>query len=112
MQWIDDWNHRNMENVMSHYADDVKFFSPTVIRRWNEAEGKLEGKSAVERHFRKGLKEMPDIHFEFHSILYGIESIILFYKRETGILAADMVMFNKAGKVSEVRAYYEEKLLK
>jgi hypothetical protein len=112
MQWIDDWNHRNIENVMDHYADDVRFYSPTVIRRWSEAEGKLEGKAAVERHFRKGLEEMPDIHFEFHSILYGIESIILFYKRETGILAADMVMFNKAGKVSEVRAYYEERFLK
>ena len=111
MQWIDDWNHRNIGNVMDHYSGDVKFYSPTVIRRWNETEGKLEGKEAVERHFRKGLEEMPDIHFEFHSILFGIESIILFYKRESGILAADLVMFNKAGKVSEVRAYYGEKPL-
>jgi hypothetical protein len=109
LEWLDDWNNRNLEKVMTHYADDVKFYSSTVIRRWNEVEGKLEGKVAVERHFRKGLEEMPDIHFEFLSILYGIESIILFYKRETGILAADFVMFNKEGKVKEVRTYYEEK---
>jgi SnoaL-like domain len=107
--WMDDWNNRNLEKVMAHYTDDVKLYSPTVIRRWNEIEGKLEGKAAVERHFRKGLEEMPDIRFEFHSILYGIESIILFYKRETGILAADLVMFNKEGKVKEVRTYYEER---
>jgi hypothetical protein len=47
------------------------------------------------------LEVMLDIQFEFHSILYGIERIILFYKREIGIVAADMGMFNKAGKVSE-----------
>ena len=79
---------------MSHYADDVKFFNPTVIRRWNEVEGRLEGKESIERHFRKGLEEVPDICFEFHSILYGIENIILIYKREPGILAADLVIFN------------------
>jgi SnoaL-like domain len=108
MQWIEDWNNRSMENVMSHYADDVQFYSSTVIKRWNEPSGKLEGKDAVERHFRKGLEEMPGMNFGFHSILFGVESIILFYKRESGALAADMVKFNEKGKVSEVRAYYEE----
>ncbi len=106
-QWIKDWNQRNLENVMSHYADDVEFHSPTVIKRWNIAEGKLIGKDLVERHFRKGIEEVPGIQFEFHSILYGVESVVLFYKRETGKLAADLVVFNEAGKVKEVRSYYE-----
>src|ERR1017187_1413318 len=98
-QWINDWNQRNLENIMSHYADDVQFYSPTVVRRWNIAEGKLTGKALVEQHFRKGIEEVPGIQFEFHSILYGVESVILFYKRETGKLAADLVLFNEAGKV-------------
>jgi ketosteroid isomerase-like protein len=106
-QWIDDWNQRNLEDVMAHYADDIEFYSPTVVRRWNIAEGKLAGKAMVEQHFRKGIEEVPGIQFEFHSILYGVESVILFYKRETGKLAADLVVFNDAGKVREVRSYYE-----
>jgi hypothetical protein len=106
-QWINDWNQRNLENIMTHYADDVQFYSPTVVRRWNIAEGKLIGKALVEQHFRKGIEEVPGIQFEFHSILYGVESVILFYKRETGKLAADLVVFNEAGKVREVRSYYE-----
>jgi hypothetical protein len=109
LQWINDWNQRNIDDVMSHYAEDVKLYSPTVIRRWNKADGKLEGKKAIEQHFRKGLEEMPDLHFEFQSILYGIESVVLIYKRETGILASDIVLFNEQGKVKEVRSYYEEK---
>ncbi len=47
------------------------------------------------------------MHFEFHSILYAINSIILVYKRETGRLAADHVVFNEAGKVKQVSACYE-----
>jgi hypothetical protein len=62
----------------------------------------------VEKHFRKGIEEIPDMHFEFRSILYSPGSVILLYQRESGILAADMVKFNDAGKVKEVRAYYEE----
>ncbi len=106
-RWINDWNQRNLEDVMTHYAEDVEFYSPTVVKRWNIAEGKLIGKTLVEQHFRKGIEEMPGIQFEFHSILYGVESVILFYKRETGKLAADLVVFNDAGKVREVRSYYE-----
>jgi SnoaL-like domain len=106
MQWIEDWNQRNIDKVMTHYADEVEFYSPTVIKRWNKAEGKLIGKALVEQHFRKGIEEMPGIHFEFHAILYGIDSVILLYKRETGLLAADLVVFDEGGKVKEVRAYY------
>ena len=107
LQWMDDWNGRKLENIMGHYAEDVEFYSPTVTRRWNKAEGKLIGKDLLEQHFRKGIAEVPAMQFEFHSILYGIDGLILFYKRETGSLAADLVSFNEAGKVREVRSYYE-----
>ncbi len=108
LQWMQDWNRRNIESVMEHYAEDVEFYSPTVIERWRCAEGKLVGKAAVERHFRKGMEEVPGMQFEFHHILYGVESVILFYKRETGVLAADLVLFNEKGKVREVRSYYSD----
>jgi hypothetical protein len=111
LQWIEYWNNHDIAKVMEHYADDVQFYSPTVSRRWNIEEGKLQGKDAVEKHFQKGLEEVPGMHFSFHSILFGINSVVLFYKRETGILAADVVTFNDEGKVSEVRAFYEEKKL-
>jgi SnoaL-like domain len=112
IQWISDWNERDIKKIMAHYADEVIFFSDTVMRRWGNADGKLKGKAAVEKHFLKGLEEMPDMHFEYRSILYSPGSIILIYQRESGILAADMVKFDNAGKVKEVRAYYENLSLK
>jgi hypothetical protein len=105
-QWMDDLNQRNLENLMAHYADEVEFYSPTVITRWQIGDGKLVGKAAVERHFRKAIEEVPGMRCEFSAILFGVESVILSYKRETGALAADLVVFDEGGKVKEVRAYY------
>jgi SnoaL-like domain len=109
LQWMEDLNQRNLEKLMQHYADGVEFYSPTVITRWQVSEGKLVGKAAVERHFRKAIEEVPGMRFEFSAILFGVESVIIFYKRETGVLAADLVFFDDTGKVKEVRAYYGEK---
>ena len=108
MQWLEDWNARDMEKIMKHYADDVVLYSPSVIRRWNVPDGKLTGKEAVRKHFAKGLEEVPALHVVFHSILFGINSIILFYARETGMKAADFILFDSSGKVKEVRACYAE----
>jgi hypothetical protein len=105
-RWMNAWNDRNMEKVMAHYVDDAIFYSPTVVSRWNTPDGKLKGRAAIEKHFRKALEEVPDMHFEFHAILYGTEGVILVYKRETGALAADLVLFNNEGRVKEVRCYY------
>ncbi len=40
---------------MVHYAEDVAFNSPTVIRRWGHADGWLHGKDKLRAHFEIGL---------------------------------------------------------
>jgi hypothetical protein len=105
--WLNDWNNRDFEKVMSHYAEDVEFYSPTVVSRWKEESGKLSGRTAVQNHFLKGIEEQPGMHFQFHAILYGFNSIVLIYKRETGSLSADFVLFDDEGKVKEVRSHWE-----
>jgi ketosteroid isomerase-like protein len=32
-QWISAWNDRDVEAVLTHYAEDVLFTSPTAQRR-------------------------------------------------------------------------------
>jgi hypothetical protein len=106
--WMEDWNNRSIQNLMTHYADDVIFYSHTVTKRWGIQSGKLEGKGAVEKHLRKGMEQVPGMHFEFQSLLFGLESMILLYKRETGVLAADYVLFNDEGMVKEVRTHWTD----
>jgi ketosteroid isomerase-like protein len=37
--WCDAWNCRDLDGIMLHYADDVEFSSPTVVKRWGIADG-------------------------------------------------------------------------
>jgi ketosteroid isomerase-like protein len=105
--WIESWNKRDFNAIMSHYAEEVKFSSAAAARRWKDSAGVLIGKAAVEKHFRKGIEEIPGLRFDFHSILYSPDSILLLYSRENGRLAADSVRFNEDMKVIQVTSFRE-----
>jgi uncharacterized protein (TIGR02246 family) len=105
--WITAWNSGNLEKILDHYAEDVVLYSAAVKRRWNASGGKLTGKSAVENHFRKAFEEVPGMKLEFIKVLTGTDDVLLVYKRETGVLAADLVLFNESGKIKEVRVFNE-----
>jgi ketosteroid isomerase-like protein len=34
LDWIDAWNKKDIDRIMSHYSEDIIFFAPTVIKRW------------------------------------------------------------------------------
>ena len=106
--WIAALNAGELETMMAYYDDNVVLYSPAVTRRWELETGKLEGKRAVEKHFRRAFEEMPAMRLQLQQMLFGVESVLLVYLREDGTPAADVVFFNEAGKVKEVRAYYKQ----
>jgi hypothetical protein len=107
LDWIDAWNKRDIDKIMDHYVDDIEFFSPTVIQRWNIPEGRIVGKEKLRKHFLKGFEVAPHLHFEFVSVLVEDSSITITYKRETGELVSDYIVLDKNGKAKLVKAYYK-----
>lgn len=107
--WIAALNAGELETIMSYYDENVVLYSPAVIKRWALPAGRLEGKVAVENHFRRAFQEMPGMRLKLQQLLFGVESVVLCYIREDGKPAADVIFFNDAGKVKEVRAYYAGK---
>jgi ketosteroid isomerase-like protein len=105
--WIAAWNSGDLKTLLDHYAEDVVLYSSAATRRWNISDGKLTGKAALENHFRKAFEEFPDMKLDFRHLLMGTEGALLVYQRETGIMAADFVLFNADGKVKEVRVFNE-----
>jgi len=107
LDWIDAWNKRDIDKIMDHYVDDVEFYSPTVIQRWNIPEGRIIGKEKLRQHFLKGFEVAPQLHFEFVSVLVEDSSVTITYKRENDQLVADYIVLDKAGKAKLVKAYYK-----
>ncbi len=106
LDWIDAWNKRDINRIMTHYTDDIIFYSLTVTKRWGIADGKIVGKEKLRAHFLKGFELAPNLYFEFIDMLSGTDGITIVYKRETGALVADVAVLDENGKATLVKAYY------
>lgn len=106
--WIDAWNHRDLDAIMQHYGDNVEFSSPAVIQRWGEqTQGRLVGKAALRKHFARGLELQPKLRFDLVDVLVGIDAVTILYRRQTGVLAADIVELSADGTAHRGAAFYQ-----
>ena len=107
-EWLHAWNTHDLEAIMSHYADDVTFYSPLIRKLNNDPSGCIKGTTELKKYFGKGLEAYPDLHFELYHVLEGINSVVLYYKSVGNRLSTEMMVLNEAGKVIEVRAHYKQ----
>jgi ketosteroid isomerase-like protein len=103
--WVDAWNNRDLDAVMTHYADDVSVCSPLVKRRLNNSDGWLHGKSALRDYFAVGMGN-PDLQFTLKSVHVGVQSMSMVYARENGIQVVDTMELNAHGLTTRMVACY------
>ena len=103
--WVDAWNKRDLDAVMTHYADDVSVCSPLVKRRLNNSDGWLHGKSALRDYFVVGMGN-PDLQFTLKSVHVGVQSMSMVYARENGIQVVDTMELNADGLTTRMVACY------
>lgn len=104
--WIEAWNSHQIEAILSHYAPDVEFTSPFVVRLLNEPSGTLHGLVSLRSYFLKGLESYPDLRFELIEVLEGVNSLTLYYHSVKNLMAAEVMILNEKGKISRVLAHY------
>jgi ketosteroid isomerase-like protein len=105
--WVAAWNARDLERILSHYAEDVVFFSPSVVTRYGEPTGALHGKHALREHFRRGLETFgANVRFTIIDVLSGINGYTVYYFRENGAAVVDTVVVDTSGKGVLVHAHY------
>jgi hypothetical protein len=105
-EWIAVWNARDLEAILSHYAEDIVFLSPLAERVTDN--GRVEGLAALRAYWRRGLDANPDLHFEFESVLTGHNTLTLLYRNHRGQQVAETVEFNETGKVIRSFACYSQ----
>lgn len=103
--WIDGWNSHALDRVLSHYSDAFEMSSPFIIQVAGEPTGTLTGKSAVRAYWTSALTLMPELHFELHDMLIGVNSITLYYKGVRG-MAAEVFHFGSDQKIVRAFAHY------
>jgi ketosteroid isomerase-like protein len=105
-EWIDSWNSHDLDRIMSHYADDFQMTSPFIVKLMNEPAGTIKGKENVRAYWAQALQRLPDLHFELIEVLKSVDSITICYHAVLGKRAAEVLFFDREGKVKQAIAHY------
>ena len=105
-EWIEAWNARDLERVLSHYSSDIEFSSPFIVEVVGEPLGRLQGKDALQAYWTKALARLPALKFKVIDVSLGVNSIVINYEREDGRHASEWFEFGHDGKVLESAAHY------
>ena len=104
--WVRGWNSHELDDILSHYADDVTLISPTAAALLGDPAGEVKGIAALQAYFRKGLEVYPDLRFEIFDVMWGVRSIVVCYRNQKGTKAAELMELDATGKVVRVVANY------
>jgi hypothetical protein len=113
-EWIAAWNAHDLEAIMEHYADNIEFSSPFIVKAMDISNSTIRGKENLRGYFQKALENNPQLHFELYTVFVRVNSVTLHYlSRSRNLLAAEVLFFDEEGKIVKGAAHYspvEERL--
>jgi hypothetical protein len=103
--WVAAWNAHDLDQIMTHYDDAVELTSPVAAKLFGTVNGKVVGKASLRAYFQRGLAAYPELHFRLADVLWGVNSVVLYYTNQTGTHTAEFMELS-SGKVARVVANY------
>jgi hypothetical protein len=104
--WVASWNAHDLEQIMSHYEETIELTSPVAAKLLGEPDGKVVGKANLQAYFQRGLQAYPELHFHLEDVLWGLNTIVLYYINQKGTRTAEFMELSPVGKVKRVIAHY------
>ncbi len=73
--WVNSWNNRDLEAILSHYREDIRFFSPIA----GQVVGKpaIEGKPVLADYWTKALARITHLKFTLEDFTWSAEKKIM-----------------------------------
>jgi hypothetical protein len=93
-RWIAMWNSRDLDGVLELFADHVVFSSPTAGRLIDGSHGIVRGKAALRAYWDYALSRNPELHFELLGTYVGINTIVINFRHQTGVLANEVLILD------------------
>jgi ketosteroid isomerase-like protein len=105
-EWIAAWNERDLDRILSHYADNVVFRSPRIGLITGDATCVVRGIDALRAYWQQAFDRNPDLRFELERVYASKDAITIAYRNHRGQNAAETVVFDGQGLVAEGLAAY------
>jgi hypothetical protein len=104
--WIEAWNAHDVDAIMDHYAASVTLTSPVAAKLLSDPCGTIAGTEGLRRYFKKGLEIYPELSFELLDVMWGISTVVLYYRNQVGTRSGEFMELDSDGKVIRVVANY------
>lgn len=105
-EWERAWNSHDLNRILCHYTDDVVFRSRKAVALVGA--GELHGKAGLKAYWAKALQRQPDLNFSVCSVFNGHNMMVITYRNQHGVLAAETLMFNDEGRAYQASACHAE----
>jgi hypothetical protein len=69
---------------MTRYEDVVELTSPTAAQLLGTSDGKVVGKANLRAYVQRGLEAYPELQFRLEAVLWGVNSLVLYYTNQKG----------------------------
>ena len=104
--WVAAWNGHDLDLIMTHYEDAIELTSPVAAQLLGTSDGKIVGKANLRAYFHRGLEAYPELHFRLEDVLWGVNSVLLYYTNQKGTRTGEFMELSAMGKVARVVANY------
>ncbi len=104
--WIAAWNGHDLDLIMTHYEDAIELTSPVAAQLFGTPNGKVVGKANLRAYFQRGLEAYPELTFSLEDVLWGVNSVLLYYTNQNGKRSGEFMELSETGRVARVVANY------
>jgi len=107
--WIDSWNARDLEAVLTHFDDSVRFTSPKALAVMGRAT--VEGKSELRRYWEGRLALIRSLRFTLDRYFWDDDerALTIVYDAEINgqrTRACEILRLGESGRALEGEAMY------
>ena len=111
--WIDGWNKRDLNKILSHYSDSFTFISPKIALFYPEKKDfTLHNKIQLHQYFSRAFQNLPDMKMEMVDLTFdpiGRTAVLDYWNHLTpahSVRVLERMRFSRDGKIDNVLVCY------
>ena len=101
--WIAAWNSRDLERILTLYAEDSEMTSDKVQALGFDSSGTLRGKASLRMYWGKALQLVPGLRFDLIDLFISPDSVVILYTNDRGGKVCEYLRVDADGKIRKVR---------
>lgn len=109
VEWMDAFNAKDLERLLSLYHDNAEHYSPKLKIRKPETNGLVTGKAAMREWWQDAFDRLPTLFYKITSLTANDRQVFMEYVRELeneeDLLVAEVLEVEN-GKIIASRVYH------